>query len=58
MRKNTLIRKRQIKLVVDKEILKLFPEPDRMGQPVPTRWGKPSIVQSNPKEKQVLRNSY
>lgn len=47
------------KLRIDKEILKFFPKPSRMGQPVPTQWEKSSIFQRDPnKSKQIAKNSY
>jgi len=49
-----------VKLVIDKDLLKFFPKPDRMAQPVPTEWeqssseGKPT----GKRKHQVIQNSY
>lgn len=46
----------QKKLSLEKELLKFFPQPSRMGEPIPTLWERPSDVR--PKERQIVRNSY
>jgi hypothetical protein len=57
MRKTTPKRKRRSGVLEDKEILKFFPKPSRMGQPVLTRWEKISIFQTNPKGRQTAQNA-
>jgi hypothetical protein len=58
MPKYTKPMKRRGMKVADKDILKFFPKPYRMGQPVPTQWEKPSTFHVDPKNRQALRNSY
>jgi hypothetical protein len=55
-----MLNKRQVKvkkkLRLASEILKFFPKPLRMGEPLPTQWERPSNLR--PKERQIVRNSY
>jgi hypothetical protein len=44
------------KLTLSREILKFFPKPLRMGEPLPTQWERPSDLR--PKDRQIVRNSY
>ena len=44
------------KLSIDKDILKFFPEPHRMGLPAPSHWEKPSLPDRNRRE--IIQNSY
>ena len=54
MRKKRQVKKK--KLTLRSEILKFFPKPMHMGEPLPTQWERPSDLR--PKERQIVRNSY
>lgn len=58
MTKKTTKPRRAAKLSVDKDLLKFFPKPSRIGLPTTTHWEKLSTAKPCPREKQTVRNSY
>lgn len=54
----TLKLRRKRTPLVDKDLLKFFPKPDRMGAPIPTLWERSSSIVPQRKQRQSVQNSY